>query len=83
MKPVSDPYLPRPGPRGTFFGGLKSKCKVGIGGGSTYESKETKCKHDYEFKYMKEKITEEGKIIRVEHYFCKRCLEEKVLEKPE
>lgn len=39
------------------------------------------CKHDYEFKYMKEKVTEDGRIITLDHYHCRRCLEEKVKEK--
>lgn len=36
--------------------------------------------HDYEFKYVKERATEEGNLIRQDHYFCRRCLEEKVIE---
>jgi len=40
-----------------------------------------KCKHNFDFKYKTEEVTENGKIIIKEHYFCKRCLEEKVVEK--
>ena len=59
--------------------GMKGKAKSSIGPINSSTEKNA-CKHDYEFKYMKERVTEEGNIIRQDYYFCKHCLEEMVIE---
>lgn len=52
-------------------------------GGPIYSrfSEESSCKHDFEFKYKEEKMTEDGRIKTLEYFHCRHCLEEKVKEK--
>jgi len=75
-KPYADPtdiYIGKPST------GMQGKAKSSIGPVNSSIEKND-CEHDYKFKYMKEKVTEKGDIIRQDHYFCRHCLEEKVIE---